>query len=115
MTMPRNADETQPNQSDLLVGISEKIDLLVAVSKIAAQGPMERLKTDVAADKVARAILTATRKSIAYGDLVRLTVKKTGAGARTATRRISDLSAQGLIASERKGKLVYYKNSGLVW
>ncbi|MFQ5884600.1 MAG: winged helix-turn-helix domain-containing protein [Thermoplasmata archaeon] len=53
-------------------------------------------------------------ENLSYSDLVKAVSDGLSVSERTVKRRISELSEKGILVSRRKGKEVYYENSGLM-
>ncbi len=101
-------------EAELLQVISRKLDLLIAIQRLANLETLDRVRRQYEKDPVTKAILDATQEPTTYTDLTSAVTKLTGASERTARRRISDLNGQGAIAAIRKGQQVYYQSTGLL-
>ena len=98
---------------ELLREMSRKLDLLVTLLKLSNRDVLERFKKEVRKDRVATKILELADEPITYSDLVRKVATETGAAEITVKRKISRLKEMGFLMSRRKGREVYYENSGL--
>ncbi len=101
-------------EEQVLRAILRRLDTILAIQRLSNKDVIDRLRHEVEKDKVAWSILEKTRTPISYNELAETVSRETGAGDRTAKRRIADLTRDGFIITSRAGKQVYYENAGIL-
>ena len=72
------------------------------------------LKKEIEKDKVSIKIIELADGSLSYSDLKKRVAEEARVSEITVHRRISELAQNGLILSERRGREVFYSNSGII-
>lgn len=98
----------------LLKEISRKLDQLIILGKLTNRDTLENLKKELKQDPVSSKILEFADGSLSYSDLSRKVADDTESAEITVKLKISELRNTGLLVSRRKGREVYYENSGLL-
>lgn len=95
--------------------LEAKLDLLIALLRVAHRGPIEERRAEVLSDPPTRAILQAAARGwIDAGALKAKAVKSGKVSKPTAERRIAELVADGVLRREGAGPHVRYRSSGLI-
>jgi len=90
-----------------------KLDQLIILSKLSNRKLIKEFQRTLRKDRVSARILEYADGSLSYSDLSRRVSEELGAAEITVKRKISDLREMGVLMSIRKGREVYYENSGL--
>ena len=102
------------NDNSTLTDISEKLDVLTAISRICNKESLDRYTQQVYSDKVCTKILERTAEPLKYAQLSALVAQDMGVSGITVRRKISELRAMGLLKATRKGRETHYQRSGVV-
>lgn len=94
--------------------IIERLDTLIAITRLAHSDRIEQVRRETRADPVNAAILDAADDWTAAGALRSGVAKSVGQSERTVTRRISELVANGLLSQQGAGPTTKYRASGLI-
>ena len=97
-----------------LRSIAKKLDLLIAINRLSNKSSLDAFKKELKNDKVASKILELADGSISYSALAKRVSEETGAAEITVKKRVSDMKENGILTPIRRGKEVYYENSGLL-
>ena len=100
-------------ESDLLREISRKLSQLIVLTKLSNSKAIAEAKKEINEDPVSLALLNLADGSFSYSQIIKKVVEQTKASEPTIKRRIADLSEKGGLLPTRKGREVYYENSGL--
>jgi DNA-binding transcriptional ArsR family regulator len=100
--------------SDELSRLEAKLDILIAIQRAAHAEALERLAGSLREDRVAKAILTATREWTSAGALKKRAGSQTGVSQPTVERRLADLLGRGLLLRRGSGPSIEYRASGLI-
>ena len=98
---------------ELLKNISNKLSQLVVLTKVANAKVIAETKEEIKKDPIYRALLDLADGSLSSAQLVVKVKKRTKVSERTVRGRISELVEKGALTLVRKGKEIYYENSGL--
>jgi DNA-binding transcriptional ArsR family regulator len=101
-------------ESEQLAEISRKLDQLIALLKIGSRKTLEEYKRQLQQDKVYLRILEITNSPSSYSDIVKRSHEELGVAEITVKKKIAELKAMGLLIAIRKGREVYYENSGIL-
>lgn len=101
-------------ETELLRGISKKLDLLITISKLSNRSVLDDLRKELDRDKALQRILELADGTITYSALTRQVSEETGAAEITVKKKISDLKELGLLVTRREGREMYYDRSGLL-
>jgi len=99
---------------DTLKEISYKLDQLIILTKLSNREIIERYKTKIQGDKVSSRILTYSDGSLSYSDMCKKVSDELGVAEITVKKKVAELKEMGFLATERRGKQVYYNQSGLL-
>ncbi|MDH5754430.1 MAG: hypothetical protein OEY95_04415 [Candidatus Bathyarchaeota archaeon] len=97
----------------LLKEISRKLSHLIVLTKLSNSKAIEDNKQEIKKDKVSRIILDLADGSLSSSQLKQRVMAQTKASKSTVERRIVELVEKGALIVIRKGKEIYYENSGL--
>ena len=98
---------------DLLKEISQKLSQLIVLMKLSNSKAIAEFKEEIEKDIVLKEILRIADGQLTSAQLTEKVVQQTKVAERTVKRRISDLIEKGGLNYVRKGKEIYYENSGL--
>ena len=98
----------------ILKEISRKLDQLISLLKLSNLDTLNKISTDIMKDKISVKILELADGTLSYSDLTKMVSKELGVAEITVKKKIARLRKMGLLISKRKGKEVYYENSGLL-
>jgi Fic family protein len=94
--------------------LEAKLDLLIALLRVAHREPLEQRRAEVLSDPAARAILRAAARGWIDAGTLKSTAAKSGEVSKpTAERRIAELVADGVLRRAGAGPHVRYRSSGL--
>jgi hypothetical protein len=95
--------------------LEAKLDLLIALLRVAYRGPLAERRSEVLSDPTADAILRAAARGWIDAGALKLAATKGGRVSRpTAERRIAELVADGVLRRAGAGSNVRYRSSGLI-
>jgi len=97
----------------ILQEISRKLDQLIILGKLTNRSLLEDFKKEVTRDPIYSKILEYADGSLSYSALAKKVAEDTESAEITVKLKISRLKEMGLLVSIRKGREVYYRNSGL--
>lgn len=98
----------------LLSEISRKLDRLIVLFKLSNRAIIEEYKKQLARDKVYTRILELSDGSLSYSDLSKKIAEELHVAEITVKKKIAELKNMRLLTTIRKGREVYYENSGLL-
>ena len=104
----------EKEELEVLKEMSRKLDLLITLLKLSNMDRLDKFRKEVKGDKVSAKILELTEEPLTYSDLVRKVAMETEVAEITVKRKISKLKEMGFLMSRRKGREVYYENTGLI-
>ncbi len=97
-----------------LTEISRKLDQLIVLLKLSNRAVLSEYKRQLERDKVYTRILEIADSSLSYSDICKKLHDELDVAEITVKKKISELRAMGLLIAVRKGREVYYENSGLL-
>jgi len=101
-------------ESSQLAEISRKLGQLIVLLKLSNRATLEDYKKQLERDKVYTRILEISDGSLSYSDISKKISEELGVADITVKKKIAELKAMGLLIASRKGREVYYENSGLL-
>lgn len=96
-----------------LKDVVDRLDLLISLLKSVNEEKIQAIKQQIVGDPVFKKILELADGTREYSVLADEVAKATGKSIRTVKAKISELSEKGAIQGVRKGRKVYYQNTGL--
>jgi len=100
-------------EQEILREISYKLDQLIILTKLSSQDIIEKYRAKVRGDKVFAKIINYSDGTLNYSQLSEKISKELGVAEITVMKKLSELKEMGFLVTERRGKQVYYKSSGL--
>jgi Fic family protein len=97
----------------LLEDISSKLSQLLVLTRLSNSKVIAEAREEINRDPVAQALLALADDSLSSSQLKEKVAEQTNVSEKTVQRRILDLVEKGAITPIRKGKEIYYENSGL--
>lgn len=97
-----------------LTEISRKLDQLIILLKLSNRAVLSEYKRQLERDKVYVRIMEIADSSLSYSDISKKLHDELGVAEITVKKKIAELKAMGLLIATRKGREVYYENSGLL-
>ena len=97
----------------LLKEISQKLSQLIVLTKLSNSKLIEEVKKEIRKDKVCRKILDLSDGSLGSSQLRQNVTTSIKVSDKTVQRRISYLVEKGALIPIRKGREIFYDNSGL--
>ena len=97
----------------LLKEISRKLSQLIVLAKISSSKFIEETKKEIKKDKVYRKIIELADGSLGSTELKQKVMISAKVSKPTVERRMSELIEKGALTPTRKGREIYYENSGL--
>jgi len=97
----------------ILKSIDFKLDQLILLMKMSNREKLNEAKRQLQQDREYTRILEICAEPIAYGDIVNQVVSATGVSERTVKSKIAQLRELGVLVASRRGREVYYVDSGL--
>ena len=95
--------------------VVERLDLLIAIMKLANAKILNEYKETISKDVVSLAILDVLDSGpLDYTTLIQKVSQKSGKSDRTVKRRISELIDDKILTKKREGGNVLYYNSGIL-
>ena len=101
------------SEIEILEDISRKLDQLIILLKLSNRDIIDKFKKEVRKDRIAAKILELADGTLTYSDLTKKVSEELKVAEITVKRKISRLREVGFLIAKRKGKEVYYENSGL--
>ena len=98
----------------MLQKISDQMDMLISLFKLAYFDKIDEVKKKVAKDEVMTKILEATSEDLTVGELVSAVGAQVKQKERTIRSRLSDLVGMGVLKIERVGAKSFYRPTGLI-
>lgn len=100
-------------QLEALKEISRKLDQLIILTKLGNLKVIEDYKSRIRGDNIAAKILDYSDGTLSYSGISEKVSTELGVAEITVKKKIADLKQMGFLTTERRGKQVYYTNSGL--
>ena len=101
------------DEVELLKDISHKLSQLIVITKISNSEAIAETKKKIKEDPISCALLNLADGKLSAGQLTDKVKKKTKKSERTVKGRIADLIEKGALIAKRRGKEIFYENSGL--
>lgn len=98
----------------VLQRISDQMDMLISLLKLAYSDTINDVKRKVSEDAVTAKIMEVVLEDLPSGDLVSAVSAQVKQKERTIRARLSDLVAMGVLKIERVGKNSFYRSTGLI-
>jgi Fic family protein len=101
------------DEVELLKEISHKLSQLIVLTRISNSKSIAETREEIKKDPVSRALITLADGSLSSSQLNDKVVEQTKKSDRTVRGRIAELVEKGALTPVKKGKEIYYENSGL--
>lgn len=101
------------SELDFLKDISHKLDQLIILTKLSNREIIAKYKTRIEGDKVYAGIMNFSDGSLTYSDICKKVSVELNVAEITVKKKVAELKEMGFLVSERRGKQVYYLQSGL--
>lgn len=98
---------------ELLEQISNKLSQLIVLARLSSSKIIAETKEEIEKDPVSQALLALSDGSLSSTQIAEKAMEQAKASERTVRRRIAELVEKGALTPVRKGKEIYYENSGL--
>jgi len=98
---------------EILKEISHKLDQLIVLTKLGNLNVIADYKRKILGDNVSAKILEYSDGSLSYSQLAEKVSQELDVAEITVKKKVADLKDMGFLITERRGKQVYYTNSGL--
>lgn len=100
--------------TEILKEIAHKLDQLIALWKLNNREVLEKFEREIKKDKVFSKILEYADGSLSYSELSKKVADETKFAEITVKQKLSALKDKRVLITKRKGREVYYENSGLL-
>ncbi len=94
--------------------ITRKLDQLILLLKLSNRPLLDNFKKQIERDKVYTRILEISDASLSYSDICSKLHDELGVAEITVKKKIAELRTMGLLITTRKGREVFYEDSGLL-
>lgn len=101
-------------ENSQLAQISRKLDQLIVLLKLSNRASLEDYRRRLERDKVYIRILEVCDGSLSYSEISKKLSDELDVADITVKKKIAELREMGLLITSRKGREVYYENSGLL-
>ncbi len=98
---------------ELLKDISDKLTQLLILTRLENSKAIADFKEEIDNDPILQTILKLADGILSSANIKQKVKEQTGESERTISRRIATLMEKGALIAIRKGKEIYYDNSGL--
>ena len=102
-----------PNELSVLQEISDKLSKLLTLTRLANSQAITEFKKKIEEDPVFEVILELADGTLSSTEMNKKAIEQTKVSERTIKSRIAELTEKGALSATRKGKEIYYKDSGL--
>ena len=99
--------------SELLREISRKLSQLIVLSKLSNSTLIQSVKEEIRKDSVAQAAIDLADGFLTSSQIKEKVAAQTKVSEKTVERRTNELVEKGVLIAMKRGKEVYYSNSGL--
>lgn len=99
---------------EYLKEISHKLDQLIILFKMSNRSVLDDFKKELQRDKIALKIIQYADGSLSYSEISKKVAEDIDAAEITIKKKIAELRDKGVLVARRKGRAVYYQNSGLL-
>jgi len=110
--MPTNRI-SMATELELLQSISEKLNQLIILTRLANSKAIADFKKKIEGDPVFQAVLDTANASLSSSELKQKVKEQTQVSEGTIKNRIAVLMEKGGLTAVKKGKEIYYDDSGL--
>jgi DNA-binding protein H-NS len=100
--------------NELLREISEKLDQLIVLARLEKMDAIKRLSEKVRKNPVLSKIVELSKENLSSSELKRKVAQATRKSEPRVEQCIYKLVDDGVLVPVRKGREIYYKNSGLL-
>jgi Fic family protein len=101
------------DDSEILKEISNKLSQLIVLIKLSNSNLIKTVKDEIRKDSVAQAALDLADGFLTASQIKEKVALQTHVSEKTVERRLIELVEKGVLVASRKGKEIYYSNSGL--
>lgn len=98
----------------MLQKISDQMDMLINLSRLAYRDKIEEAKREISEDEVMAKIFEAISEDLTAGELVSVVGAQVKQKERTIRSRLSDLIGMGVLKIEKVGAKSFYRLTGLI-
>lgn len=98
----------------ILQKISDQLDMLVSLSKLAYSDKIDKAKQEIVKDEIMAKILELVSEDLTAGDLVSAVCAQVEQKERTIRSRLSELVSKGVLKIEKEGTKSFYRSTGLI-
>ena len=99
--------------SELLREISQKLSQLIILTKLSNSNLIKSVKEEIRKDPVAQAAIDLADGFLSSSQIKEKVATQVKVSEKTVERRLNELVEKGVLIAARKGKEIYYYNSGL--
>jgi predicted HTH transcriptional regulator len=101
-------------KEQILQKISDQMDMLVSLSKLAYSDKIDKAKQEIVKDEITAKILELVSEDLTAGELVSAVCAQVKQKERTIRSRLSDLVGKGILEIEKVGAKSFYRSTGLI-
>lgn len=101
-------------KEQVLQKISDQLDMLISLSKLAYSGKINKVKREIAEDEVMTGIMEILSEDLTAGELVSAVSARVKQKERTIRSRLSYLIGKGVLKTEKVGNRSLYRSTGLI-
>lgn len=98
----------------MLQKISDQMDMLISLFKLAYSDKIGEVKKRIAEDEVMTKILEVVSEDLTAGELISAVGAQVKQRERTIRSRLSDLIGMGVLKIEKEGTKSFYRSTGLI-
>jgi Fic family protein len=98
---------------EILQNISDKLNQLIILTRLANSKAIADFKKEIEDDPVFQAVLDTANASLSSDELKEKVKEQTNVSKGTIKNRIAELMEKGGLTAVKKGKEIYYDDSGL--
>ena len=95
--------------------VIERLDQMIAIMKLANKNTLDDIKKEIQSDPISKKIIQiCSDEGLGYSELAEKVADQTKSGKSTVELRITKLREMKILSTERDGKKVVYRYSGLL-
>jgi DNA-binding transcriptional ArsR family regulator len=98
---------------DVLNEISEKLNQLITLTRLANSKAIAEFKEEIKKDIVSLTVLSLADGTLSSSEIKQKVMEQTKVSDGTVKNRIAVLMEKGALTAVRRGKEIYYQNTGL--
>lgn len=98
----------------VLQKISDQLDMLISLSKLAYSDKIDEIKKEIAENEVMTGIMEILSEDLTAGELVSVVSAQVKQKERTIRSRLSYLVGKGVLKIEKVGTRSFYRSTGLI-